>query len=112
MEQVLEADDVDLHCPALCDVEVVAALRRALLMDRIDELRASLALQDHLDLPLTHHAHESLLARALRLRDNFSAYDAIHVALAEQLAAQLLTADDRLATAVRTNRTIAVSTGG
>jgi predicted nucleic acid-binding protein len=40
--------------------------------------------------------------RILDLRPNFSAYDATYVALAERLAAGLLTADERLARAVRT----------
>lgn len=35
------------------------------------------------------------------LRDNFSACDAVYVALAEGLAAPLVTADGRLARAVR-----------
>jgi len=35
------------------------------------------------------------------LRANFSAYDATYVALAEQLGAELLTTDDRLARAAR-----------
>ena len=37
----------------------------------------------------------------LQLRSNFSAYDAAYVALAEQLKGELLTADDALARAVR-----------
>ena len=40
MEAVLTATDTDLHVPALCDVEVTAALRRALLGRRLTERRA------------------------------------------------------------------------
>lgn len=77
-------------------------------MGRLDERRAAAALEDYLDLPLTRHPHESLLSRALQLRHNVSAYDAAYVALAEQLGAELLTADARLANAVRTHVGIAV----
>jgi predicted nucleic acid-binding protein len=47
------------------------------------------------------HGHQSLLTRVLELRENFTAYDAAYVALAEQLRANLLTADEPLARAVR-----------
>jgi predicted nucleic acid-binding protein len=42
-----------------------------------------------------------LLPRVWALRRNFSAYDAVYVALAEVLEATLLTHDRRLATAAR-----------
>jgi predicted nucleic acid-binding protein len=92
--------DHDLHVPALCDVEVAAALRRALLVGVLNERRAEEALEDYLDLPLTRHGHQSLLVRMLELRDNFSAYDATYVALAERLRGHLLTTDRHLARAV------------
>ena len=40
--------------------------------------------------------------RVLELRDNFSAYDALYVALGEHLQGELLTADGRLARGVQT----------
>jgi predicted nucleic acid-binding protein len=52
-------------------------------------------------LPVFRHGHTKLLTRVLALRDNFSAYDATYVALAEQLDAKLVTADDALARAAR-----------
>jgi predicted nucleic acid-binding protein len=67
------------------------------------------AVDDYLDLPLARHGHQRLLARALQLRSNFSAYDAMYVALAEQLKADLLTADDGLARAVRSHLAIPLS---
>ena len=93
------APDADLHVPALCDVEVSAALRRAMQLHRLSIRRAEEALADYLDLPLTRHAHTPLLPRMLELRENFSAYDATYVALAELLGASLLTADRALARA-------------
>lgn len=90
------AGETDLHVPALCDVEVAAGLRRAVLQRALSVQRAMLALEDYRDLPLTRHGHLALLPRILQLRANLSAYDAIYVALGEQLGAALLTADARL----------------
>ena len=64
-------------------------------------MRAADAIDDYLDLPLFRHGHQALLARMLELKSNFSAYHAAYVALAEQLNAELLTADDALTRAVR-----------
>ena len=62
---------------------------------------AATAVAEYLSLPLTRHDHAPLLGRILDLRDNFTAYDAAYVVLAEQFEAPLLTADERLARAVR-----------
>ena len=92
--------------PALCDIEVAAGLRRALLHDLVSAERAQTALGHYLLLPLTRHGHQALLPRMLELRSNFSAYDACYVALAEVLGSDLLTADERLARAVRTHTAV------
>lgn len=97
---VVESAEHDLHVPALCDVEIAAVLRRALLSGRVGVDRAGSALRDHLDLPLVRHGHRGSLARMLELRENVSVYDAAYVALAERLDAALLTADGGLARAV------------
>lgn len=96
----------DLHVPALCDVEFAAGLRRALLTRSLSIERAGQAALDYLDLPLSHHGHQALLGRILELHDNFSAYDATYVALAEALGASLLTTDGRLANAVSTHTAV------
>jgi predicted nucleic acid-binding protein len=101
VREVVRRPDVDLHIPALCDVEVAAALRRAILRTALPEQRAAAALHDYVDLPLVRHGHQSLIERILELRSNFSAYDATYVALAEQISAELLTADRRLTQAVQ-----------
>ena len=44
---------------------------------------------------------DALLPRMISLRENFSVYDAVYVALAESIGATFVTADDKLATAVR-----------
>jgi predicted nucleic acid-binding protein len=112
VEAVIEAADTDLHAPALCDVEVSAALRRALLKEAIDQRRALAALQDYLDLPISLHGHRSLVHRIVALSQNFSAYDATYVALAEQIGAALLTADQPLKRAVQSHGLVEVASSG
>jgi len=101
LRQLLQDQETTLFVPALCDVEVVSALRSGLRLGRLTPTRAEEALADYLDLPLSRQGHESLLPAALGLRDNFSAYDAMYVALAMAIGGALLTADRALARAVR-----------
>jgi predicted nucleic acid-binding protein len=109
VRNVLRGLDVDLHVPALCDVEVAAGLRRALLHKALSPARATEALEDYVDLPVSRHGHLALMSRIFDLRANFSAYDATYVALAEQLEADLLTADERLSRSVRAHTQIATT---
>lgn len=104
----IEDAEVALHVPALCDIEVAAVMRRALLLRRLGEDRARDAILDYLQLPVTRHGHVELMTRVLRLRANFSAYDATYVALAERLDADLLTADNGLARAARSHTRLTI----
>ena len=90
---------VGLHVPHLADVEVTQALRRYTREGEIDASAAAVALDDFRSLDLQRHAHEPLLDRVWKLRDNLSAYDAVYVALAEVLDTIVLTCDGRLARA-------------
>jgi predicted nucleic acid-binding protein len=93
----------DLHAPHLIDVEVLSALRRAVVGGAASVERASEAVEDLLDLPIVRYPHDALTDRIWELRANFSAHDAAYVALAEVVVdggAPLLTADGRLARAV------------
>jgi predicted nucleic acid-binding protein len=74
----------------------------------MDEEGALETLARYRELPLERVAHESLLDRVLGLRDNFSAYDATYVALAESVGVTLHTADHRLARAVREHTEVVV----
>jgi predicted nucleic acid-binding protein len=98
--------DHELHAPALCDVEVIAALRRTLLARTMVIARAEQALGAYRDLRLVRHGHLALLATTIALRDNFTVYDACYVALAQRLDAALLTADAPLARATARHTSI------
>jgi predicted nucleic acid-binding protein len=74
----------------------------------MDEGRAQEALERYRGLSLERVGHELLLDRVLSLRNNFTAYDATYVALAEVLGAPLHTADLRLARAVREHTEVEV----
>ena len=100
LERLFVDREHDLHAPALCDIEVLAVVRRGLLSGRLDGERAAGMIDDLRELPLTRHGHLSLLERILARRRNFSVYDAAYVVLAERLDAHLLTGDRRLGRAV------------
>ncbi len=88
---------VALHVPHLIDVEVAQVLRRYVREAQLTVHEAADAISDMRELDLTRHAHEPLLDRIWELRENFSACDAVYVALAEVLDASLVTCDRRLA---------------
>ena len=86
-----------LHAPHLLDLEVAQVLRRYALAGELDSGRGLEALEDLADLSLTRYPHDLLLPRIWELRRNVTAYDAVYVALAEALAAPLVTRDVALA---------------
>lgn len=88
-----------LHSPHLLEVEVAQVLRRGVLARAISAERARQALDDLAQLRLQRYPHFPLLPRVWELRGNFTAYDALYVALAEGLGATLLTRDRKLASA-------------
>jgi predicted nucleic acid-binding protein len=98
VEGRLRLDPGGVAAPYLLDAEVGQVLRRFVTGGRVTEARARQALQDLRDLPLARYPHEPLLGRAFDLRANATFYDALYLALAEQLGATLLTRDDALAT--------------
>lgn len=88
-----------LHAPHLIDVEIAHVLRRLKLGGAVDARRAENVFADLADMSLIRYPHDVLLPRVWALRDNLTAYDAIYVALAEELRAPLVTRDRRLANA-------------
>lgn len=93
----LFADGETLHAPHLLDLEVAQVLRRYALSAELDAARGVQALEDLAELPLSRYPHDVLLPRIWDLRHNVTAYDAAYVALAEALAAPLVTRDAALA---------------
>jgi predicted nucleic acid-binding protein len=92
-----------LHAPHLVDLEVAQVLRRYARAGDVEASRGRAALEDLADFPLTRYPHGLFLPRIWELRRNVTAYDAAYVALAEALAAPLVTRDAALAS-VRAHR--------
>jgi predicted nucleic acid-binding protein len=86
-----------LHAPHILDLEVTQVLRRYLAAGQLDETRARDAFEDFMSLDVVRYSHDVLLPRVWELRHNCTAYDAAYLALAETLAAPLLTCDRALA---------------
>ena len=94
--------------PDLLNAEVLHALRRFERRGELDADRSAAAIQDLSVLPIARYPTIALLERAWELRHNFTAYDALYVALAEALATSLVTSDEHLASAVHAHARIAV----
>jgi predicted nucleic acid-binding protein len=90
-----------VHAPALIDAEVSSVVRGLVITTkpdvRITPGRAELMLADYAGLRIVRHPMQPLQARVFELRLNFTAYDAMYVALAERLALPLLTDDAKFA---------------
>jgi len=91
--------DEPIHAPHLVDVEVVSALRRQAGAGRLAEHHARQALSAWKRIGLIRYATTPLVERMWELRKSVTAYDAVYVALAENLGCALVTADARLAAA-------------
>lgn len=86
-----------LHAPQLIDIEIAQVLRRLVQLKQLALARAQEALVDLDALFIQRADHQLLLPRVWSLRESLSACDACYVALAEALAAPLLTCDGKLA---------------
>ena len=86
-----------MHAPQLLDIEVTQVFRRLVQQKQITVARAGQALHDLAGLLIERHDHQTLVQRIWQLRDSLSAYDGAYIALAEALAAPLLTCDAKLA---------------
>ena len=99
IEERVFSPEESLHAPHLIDVEVAQVVRRYAAAGIITPRRGEDALQDLTDISLIRYSHTVLLERIWQLRNNFTAYDAAYLALAEALDAPLLTCDRKLASA-------------
>jgi predicted nucleic acid-binding protein len=89
--------ETQIVAPDLVDVETVAVLRRRWLTGDLDDERFAEAITLLESIPIHRFPARPLLRRAYELRANVTAYDAMYVALAEQLDATVVTGDSRLA---------------
>lgn len=96
LRNVLDSYTESILVPQLLDVEVISAFRNLAAARRIDTFRANQILADLELLPAERYAHTPLLRRVWELRHNFTAYDAVYIALAEATGAILYTMDEKL----------------
>src|SRR5882672_2490528 len=83
-----------VHAPALIDAEVFSTVRGLVLGGKITIARAFEMLKEFATMDnIVRHPAVPFLQRVLELRNNFTAYDALYVALAEHLRLPLLTRD-------------------
>jgi predicted nucleic acid-binding protein len=99
-----------VHAPDLINVEVLHVLRRHAERGEVPAQRSDEMRGDFADLPIHVYPTWPLLGRAWELRADFTAYDAMYVALAEVLDASLVTADLTLARAAGDHTSLAVET--
>lgn len=92
-------EKASLFSPELVDVEIMSALRRAVLKKEIDSKRAALAVEDLQAWPMLRLSHSELVVGAWSHRDNLTMYDAFYVAAAKKCDAALLTVDGPLSRA-------------
>lgn len=89
----------DVAAPDLVDLETVSVLRKRWLAGTVTAERFGAAVGDLAQLDLERYPTLRFMRRAFELRANVTAYDSAYVALAEELGCDLLTADQRLASA-------------
>ena len=97
VEERLDVDEYALWAPHLIDAEVGHALRRSVRLGELTAGAAGRALWEVDELPIERVEHEPLLHVAWGLRENFSFYDGLYIALALMLDEPLLTFDARMA---------------
>jgi predicted nucleic acid-binding protein len=97
LDERMKAEEHALWAPHLIDAEVGHALRRKVRLGQMEAEDAEAAIWELNDLPLRLVEHENLIKVAWDLRDNFTFYDGLYVALALILGETLLTFDARMA---------------
>jgi predicted nucleic acid-binding protein len=73
--------DNDLHAPALLDYEVASALRGHALSGKLTDTQLDDAAEDLNALRIQRYRLSTMVPDVLRLRDNFTMYDAVYVVL-------------------------------
>jgi predicted nucleic acid-binding protein len=86
-----------VHTPAHFDVEVVGAIRRAVVRRLISDHEGLVAVADFQSLPLRRWPTKPFAVRAYQLRRTHTVADGVYIALAEGLDVPLITCDAQLA---------------
>lgn len=98
LQKRLDRDEI--HAPALIDAEVFNAIRGLLNGGKITLTLAMRTLERFAAMHnIIRHPAAPHIRRVLELANNFTAYDALYVALAERLGLPLLTRDAKYARA-------------
>jgi predicted nucleic acid-binding protein len=97
-----------LHTPHLVDSEIASGMRRLVQRNQLSAADGWNALRTWRHLAVTRYPAHGLVERMWAIRENFSAYDATYVALAETLECALVTADARLGHASQSRCAITV----
>ena len=93
---LLDAVAGDLAAPHILDVEVLSALRGMVLGGVLPLEAAESARRSYADLVITRYEAALLADRVWALRNQYTSYDAMYLALAEGLGAPLVTCDRKL----------------
>lgn len=100
-----------LHTPHLIDSEITSGVRRLVQRNRLSAADGWNVLRTWRSLAVTRYPVYGLFERMWEIRENFSAYDATYVALAETLDCALVTADARLGHASQARCAVTVVPG-
>jgi len=92
-------DRTVLEVPAILAAEATSALRGLVLRQELSPIRAATALEQVRTTRTIPYPFEPFTGRVWELRENLTVYGAWYVALAEWLGTDLVTADERLASA-------------
>ena len=93
---LLDAVAGDLAAPHILDVEGLSALRGMVLGGVLPLEAAESARRSYADLVITRYEAALLADRVWALRNQYTSYDAMYLALAEGLGAPLVTCDRKL----------------
>jgi predicted nucleic acid-binding protein len=97
--EVLRREAV-LQVPAIFGAEATSALRSLVMRGELSPIRAAAAVEQIRVTRTIQYPFEPFSRRVWELRANLTVYDAWYVAVAEWVATDLVTADERLANAV------------
>jgi len=100
--QRLQNPAYQLHVPTLFDIEFANTLWKKIQRGELSRLDADTIMSQHSLLPLVRCAESSLLVSAFDLANQTqrTVYDSLYLALAIQIGARMVTADQRLQNAL------------